>query len=153
MTFSYRNAEVTIKSRTWVTELFIGSFYCNWGSWYLVPIIWTLNGLGYVFELLGIWGNSTQTSISFFFFFLRLYLCCMEVPELGVESELQLPAYAIAMAVLDLSLICDLHCSLQQHWILKPLSKARDWTCLLMDTKNPHGFLTCEPQWELLKIF
>ena len=25
-------------------------------------------------------------------------------------------------------------CSLQQHWILNPLSKPRDWTCILMDT-------------------
>ena len=26
----------------------------------------------------------------------------------------------------DPSSICDLHCSLQQHWILNPLSEARD---------------------------
>ena len=30
--------------------------------------------------------------------------------------------------------IFDLHYSSQQHWILNPLSKARDWTCTLMDT-------------------
>ena len=33
----------------------------------------------------------------------------MEVPRLGVESELQLPAYATATAMPDLSYICDLH--------------------------------------------
>ena len=54
----------------------------------------------------------------------------MEVPRLGVESELQLPAYATAMWYL--SSICNLHHSSQQHWILYPLSKARDGTHILM---------------------
>ena len=56
--------------------------------------------------------------IVFFFFFLRLHLWHMEVPRLGVESELQ--AYAKAtVATPDLSHICDSHHSLQQHQILK----------------------------------
>ena len=59
----------------------------------------------------------------------------MEVPRLGVKSELQLPVYATAMAMLDLKSICNLHCSLHQHWILNPLSDARDQTCILMDTR------------------
>ena len=50
----------------------------------------------------------------------------MEVPRLGDESELQLGAYPTATATPDLSCICDLHHSLQQRQILKPLSKARD---------------------------
>ena len=33
----------------------------------------------------------------------------MGVPRLEVELELQLPAYATAVATPDLSLICDLH--------------------------------------------
>ena len=33
----------------------------------------------------------------------------MEVPRLGVELELQLPTYATATAISDLSHICDLH--------------------------------------------
>ena len=45
----------------------------------------------------------------------------MEVPRLGVESELQPPAYTTATAMLDPSCICDLH-----RRILNPLSKARD---------------------------
>ena len=57
----------------------------------------------------------------------------MEVPRLGVESELQLPAYAIATALGDESHICDLHCSSRQPPILNPLSGARDWTYILMD--------------------
>ena len=50
----------------------------------------------------------------------------MEVPRLGVESKLQLPAYTIVTAMLDLSHICDLHHSLWQHLVLNSLSKARD---------------------------
>ena len=50
----------------------------------------------------------------------------MEVLRLGVETELYLPAYPTAMAMPDPSLTCNLHHSLQQHWILKPLSEARD---------------------------
>ena len=60
----------------------------------------------------------------------------MEVPRLGVESELQLPAYIIATAMLDSSCICDLRCSLQQRWILNPLSEARDRTGILIDTMS-----------------
>ena len=61
----------------------------------------------------------------------------MEVSGLGDESELQLPAYATARP--DLSRICDLHHSSQQHWILNPLRKARDRTCIiLMDTSWVH---------------
>ena len=49
----------------------------------------------------------------------------MEVPGLGVKSELQLPAYATDTAKPDPSRICDLHHSLQQCHILSPLSQAR----------------------------
>ena len=35
----------------------------------------------------------------------------MEVPRLGVELELQLPAYVTATATPDLSLVCNLHYS------------------------------------------
>ena len=54
----------------------------------------------------------------FFFCFLGLSLWHMEVPRLGVESELQLPAYTTAAATPDLSCICDLHCSSRQRRIL-----------------------------------
>ena len=58
----------------------------------------------------------------------------MEVPRLGVESELQLPAYAMDTATQDLSRICDLHRSSRQRHILNPLSEARDLTHNLMVT-------------------
>ena len=50
----------------------------------------------------------------------------MEVSRLGPELDLQLQACTTATAMLDLSYICDLHCSLQQHQILNPLSEASD---------------------------
>ena len=46
----------------------------------------------------------------------------MEDPGLGVELELQLLAYATAMAKPDPSHISALCLSLQQHWVLNPLS-------------------------------
>ena len=52
----------------------------------------------------------------------------MEIPRQGVESELLLPAYITATATRDPSHICDLHHSSQQHWILNPLSEARNRT-------------------------
>ena len=58
----------------------------------------------------------------------------MEGPRLGVRLELQLPAYAAATATWDLSIICNLHHSLQQHQIPDPLIQARDRTHILMDT-------------------
>ena len=57
----------------------------------------------------------------------------MDIPRLGVESELQVPAYTTATAMPDPSLICDLYPSIWQHWILNPLSEARDQTRVLMD--------------------
>ena len=56
----------------------------------------------------------------------------MEVPRLGVQSELQLLAFTTATAMQDLSHVCDLHHRSQQHKILNPLSEARDQTCNLM---------------------
>ena len=37
---------------------------------------------------------------------------------------------------LNLSCICDLHCSFRQHQILNPLSEARDRTPILIDTMS-----------------
>ena len=56
----------------------------------------------------------------------------VEVPRLGVELELQPPAYATATAMWDLSHVCDLHYSSRQRWILHPLSEPRDQIRILM---------------------
>ena len=66
----------------------------------------------------------------------------LEFPRPGVESELQLPAYATATATQDLSHICDLHHSSWQCQILNPLSQARDRTRILMDPSQVHNLLS-----------
>ena len=83
---------------------------------------------------------SCSALLFFFFFlicFLGLHLQHMEVPRLRVELEL---AYTTATAMHDLNCLCNLHHSWQQHQILNPLSEARDWTCVLMDTNQIHFF-------------
>ena len=60
----------------------------------------------------------------------------MEVPRLVVKLELQLQAYTTATAMPGPSHIFDLCPSLQQHWIFNPLSEARDWTHILVDTSQ-----------------
>ena len=49
-----------------------------------------------------------------FFCFLGPHMQHVEVPRLGVKSELQLPASATATATLDPSLVCSVHHSSQQ---------------------------------------
>ena len=72
------------------------------------------------------------------YIYLELHPQNMEVPRLGVESELQPPAYATATATLDPSCVCDLHHS--------------SWQCRILNP-HPHGsiikFSTAEPQREL----
>ena len=72
----------------------------------------------------------------FFPFFLGLHSRHMEVPRLGVKSELQLLAYTTATAIQDLSCICKLHHSSQQRQILNPLNEARDRTSVPMDASR-----------------
>ena len=69
---------------------------------------------------------------------LGLHLQHMEVPNLGVESEVQLPTFARATVMWDPSCICDLRHSSRQCWILNPPSKARDRTHILIDTSQVH---------------
>ena len=68
----------------------------------------------------------------FFFCFLGLHPRHIEVPRVGVQSELQLSASATITAMPDPSHVCDLHHSSPQCQILNPLSEARDWTRKLM---------------------
>ena len=74
----------------------------------------------------------------FFFFFLGPHPRHMEVPRLGVELEVQLPAIATVTATWEPSHVNDLHHSSLQHWIPDPLSEARDQTFNLMSTSQIH---------------
>ena len=66
------------------------------------------------------------------FVFLGPHLWHMEVPRLGVESELY------TTATPGLSFVYDLHHGSWQCQILRPLSKARDRTFILIDTSQIH---------------
>ena len=68
-----------------------------------------------------------------FYFFLRAHLPYMEVPRLGGELELQLPANATATATWDLSHLCDPHNKSRQHWILNPTDQGQG------SNPSPHG--------------
>ena len=73
-----------------------------------------------------------------FFCFLGLHPWHMEVPWQAVKLELQLVAYATAIATPDPSHVCDLHHSSQRHQILNTLSEARDQTQNLMVPSQIH---------------
>ena len=64
--------------------------------------------------------------VLFCFCFLGPHPRHMEVPRLGLQSELCLPAYSTATAMWDLSRICDLHQTPPQRQILNPLSQGTD---------------------------
>ena len=66
----------------------------------------------------------------------------MAVPRLGVELELQLPAYSTATAMRGPSHVCDLHHNSQQCQIPNPQSEARDQTPILMDPTQIHFLCT-----------
>ena len=71
--------------------------------------------------------------ILFYFHFLGLPLWHMEVPRLGVKSEMYLPAYTTVTAMQGPRCVFILHHSSQQHWILDPVSEARYQPHILMD--------------------
>ena len=79
------------------------------------------------------WRPWRQNFVYLFLFWRFFFFFCMEVPRLGVKSELQLSAYATATAMLDLSPIWDLCHRSGQCRILNPPRGVRDWTCILMD--------------------
>ena len=69
-------------------------------------------------------GKASFLLLLFSLFFSQIKACGSSQArgQIGAAAEV----YATAMATLDLSHICDLHCSLGQHHILNPLSKDRD---------------------------
>ena len=92
------------------------------------------------------WGSVSIFFLFLFLFFLGLHPQHMEVPRLGLESELQLLAYVTATAMPAPSRACDLYHSSQQCWVLNPLSEARiepatSWFLV--------RFVSAVPSWEL----
>ena len=83
-------------------------------------------------------GRTDFFFLFFLFCFLGLNLQYMEVPRLGVKSELQLRIYATATAMQNPSCACHLHNSSRQCWILNPLREARNQTRNLMVTSQIH---------------
>ena len=81
-------------------------------------------------------GSSWLLLLFFIIFFLGPHLWYMEVPRLGVQSELQLPVYTTATAMPDPSCVYDLHHSSQQLRILNPLMEAKGLTCILTDARQ-----------------
>ena len=110
----FQSSETTLQGclvlQQWLKESFL--FFCFLVDWFFVCLF-------FVFV---------------FLVFLGLHSHHIEVPRLGVKSELQLPAYTTATVTQDLSHVCDLHHSSHQSQIPDPLSKARDRTHVLMDS-------------------
>ena len=91
-------------------------------------------------------------TLFYFYLFLSFFLLGphqqhMEIPRLGVQSDLLLPAYARATATPDPSFVCDLHHSSGNagsptHWA-RPGTKPESSRILI-------GFVSATPQRELL---
>ena len=82
--------------------------------------------------------NWYSRSPLFFFLFIFFFLLFRSETMAfgGSQARGWIGATAIGWGMQDLSPICDLHHSSWQHWILNPLSDARDWTCNLTVTSR-----------------
>ena len=84
----------------------------------------------------------------FFFFLYRAACAAYGGSQVRSQTRVTAANLATATARWDLNCICKSHHSSQQCWIPNPLSKARDQSCIFMDTV---GLVTTEPQHELPK--
>ena len=91
-----------------------------------IPLPLSLVFFLYIYNIYSV--KMKATFVCLFFVFLGPHPRHSEVPRLGVELELKLPAYTTATTMPDPSHICDPHHSSQQCRILNPLSEARDRT-------------------------
>ena len=95
--------------------------------------MWALRWFGVPWILLG---SETEAVHWFFFFLFRVAPGAYGSSQARSWIEGAAAACATAIATQDPSCICNPCCSLQQRWILNPLNKARDWTCILMDASR-----------------
>ena len=90
----------------------------------------------FIINIITITINIHTSSVYFILFFslLRSHQWYMEVPRLGVTSELQLLAYTTATAMPDLSHVCDLP-------FLRPgIKPASSWRlCWVLNLLSHHG--------------
>ena len=107
------------------------SIYAVLIHWYGSVLSPEIENVHWICTLISILYTANMTA-TILFFFLGLHLGIWT--QARGQCELQLPVYVTATAMPDPDCICDLHCSLWQGWILNPLSKARDGTCILVDT-------------------
>ena len=80
-------------------------------------------------------------SFPFFFFFFRAAPTAYGISQARGEIGAEAAGYTTATATHDMRCVCNLHHSSWQQQILNPLIKARDWTCILMDTSCVHSNL------------
>ena len=101
----------------------------------------------YVCMYLPIHSSIIYLSICLYTFYLFIYLFSlflgphlryMEVPRLGVESQLQVSTHTTATAMPDPNHVCHRHHSSWRCQILNPLSEARNRTRFLTDTSRIH---------------
>ena len=115
-------------------------FYQECAGFQFLHILISLVAVCCIFWIVAIimdmrWSPSTTflaNIIITFFFLFRAVPRHIEVLRLGVQLELQLPAYTTATATPDPSHVCHLYHSSQQHWIVNPLSQTRDRTRSLL---------------------
>ena len=93
-----------------------------------MTVNWELSDLDWLRDLLQ--SKLKKKYFFFIFVFLGLHPWHMDVPRLG--------AYPTATATQDQSHVCNLHHCSWQRQIFNPLSKARDWTCVLMGASQIH---------------
>ena len=96
-------------------KIFMGH---SWKSKYLLNIRYYRVTANFLYNII----------VTIFFVFLGPRPRHLEVPRLGVQTELEMAAdtTATATATPDLSHVCNLHHSSWQCRILNPLSEARD---------------------------
>ena len=127
--------------------------HSSWQHWILNPLskardwTWVAMDASQIHFFCAMTGTPLFFILFLFFCFLGWHLRYMEVSRLGVTSELQLLAYTTATATTmpDLRSVCDLPHNSWQCQILNTLSKAKDWTSILIDASQvPYCWATME---------
>ena len=91
---------------------------------------------GILFGFLTLWATKELLCLCFFaFVFVFVFLSFSLFRAIPAAYGSSLARGWVGAATTGLWHICNLCCSSRQHWILNPLSEARDWTHVLMDAR------------------